>query len=174
MTDLQTPPSNEASNETWEKDPAYGKVLALYIGFLFVVLFQFPLAPMVQVASVILLFVLVSCIGFIRKESEKDSYIYNHATFLSRTLWMWSFMLTISVVLAGVYISDAVQLSLEDVQSLSQSLMQNDLDTPIIRRLLPVAIFTMTPSTLYIFWRFFLGLLQAFKGNFMKRPKSFF
>jgi uncharacterized membrane protein len=173
MTDLQTPPTHDTL-ETSGKDPAYLKVLALYIGFLFVVLFQFPLAPLIQVVSVILLFVLVSCIGFIRKESEKDSYIYNHATFLSRTLWMWSFMLTLTVILAGVYIGDAVQLSLEDVQTLSQDVMNNNLDTPIIRRLLPVAIFTMAPSTLYIFWRYILGITYAIKGNFLKRPKSFF
>jgi len=170
MTGPLTPSIEEAPN----KDPAYQKVLALYLGFIFVVLFQFPLAPMIQVASVILLFVLVSCIGFIRKESEKDSYIYNHATFLSRTLWMWSFMLTISVILAGVYISDSVQLSLEDVQSLTQDVMNNNLDTPIIHRLLPFALLTMAPSTLYIFWRYIVGLIHAIRGNFMKRPKSFF
>lgn len=174
MTDQETDLQPTAVETSSGKDPAHLKVLALYIGFLFVVLFQFPLAPMVQVASVILLFVLVSCIGFIRKESEKDSYIYNHATFLSRTLWMWSFMLTLSVILAGVYISDAVQLSLEDVQALSQDLMNNNLDTPLVHRLLPVAIFTMAPSTLYIFWRYILGLLCAFSGKFLKRPKSFF
>jgi uncharacterized membrane protein len=169
MTDL--PPETATDKE---QKTEHIKVLALYIGFLFVVLFQFPLAPMVQIFSVILLFILVSCIGFIRKESEKDSYIYNHATFLSRTLWMWSFMLTISVVLAGIYISNEVKLSLEDVQSLSQDLMAGKTDSPVVTRLMPVGIAAMAPSTIYIFWRYAAGLMRAFKGNFMKRPRSFF
>lgn len=157
-----------------KKSPDYNKVIALYLGFVFVVLFQFPLAPMVQIISVILLFVLVSCIGFIRKESEKDSYIYNHATFLSRTLWMWSFMLTICVILAGVYISDAVKLSLEDVASLSQDLTTGNMSSPLIAKLMPVGIAAMAPSTVYIFVRYAIGLTAALKNKFLPKPKSFF
>ena len=148
------------------------KVLALYIGFLVVILFQFPLNVTIQAISIILFFALLAIIKFIRSENDKESLLYNHATFLSRTLWMWSFLLGIGLAFAGIYMSKAVPF--EQLGTLSEDLMARKTDSPLIQSMVPMALGGLAPSTIYIIYRYIKGFVYAVQQQGLKNPKRFF
>lgn len=164
-----TTPANDDINH-----PAPGKfkVISLYLGFLAVIALQFPMDMAIQLLSVALLAALGMVIGFCRRESEPGSLLQNHATYLSRSLWMWGFLLFLGVAGAGIYISKHATLA--TIQQMSQDLLAHNMNTPAVRSMLVPSAYGLVPSTAYIAVRFFTGLARAVGGYRVKNPKGFF
>ena len=156
-----------------KKDPDQFKAVALYAAF--IVSAVLVLAPNMAVSFLALLSLLLvmAIIGFIRRETEKDSLLYNHATYLSRSFWMWQLLLLIGFVLGGYYLSRQYT-DMQQILQLAQSLASAQTDTPEFRMIAKVAIAAFGPGCLYVTYRLIHGLLRAAKGYRVARPKSFF
>lgn len=167
MTDPETQPFAD------KKDPDQMKVVALYITFIASAILV--LAPIVVLSSLALLgmIIIMVMIGFIRREAEKDSLLYNHATYLSRTFWMWQLLLAIGLVLGGYYLSRQYN-DIQHIMQLIEGLSTAQTDTPEFKTIIGVAIPAFAPGCLYAAYRLLVGLHRAIKGYRIARPKSFF
>ncbi len=167
MTDLDTPPLAH------KKDPDQFKVIALYVTF--IVSAIFVLSPVMVLSTLALLgmVIVMVMISFIRRESEKDSLLYNHATYLSRTFWMWQLLLAIGFVLGGYYLSQQYT-DIQQILQLIEGLSTARTDTPEFKAIIGVAIPAFGPGCLYAAYRLLLGLHRAIKGYRIAKPKSFF
>jgi uncharacterized membrane protein len=154
------------------KDPNWKKVVALYIACVVALVFQFVPQPSLQMASIIMLIVIVAVIKFMRRSAEKDSLMHNHATYLSRTISIWSLLLLISLTAAGLYVRQFYDF--EQLLDIIQSFSAGKIETPEAKHLALIGTASMIPSTLYLFYRVARGFHRAIKGYRLAKPKSFF
>ncbi len=153
------------------KDPGYRKVVALYAACVVALVFQFLPQPALQMISIIMLIAIVAVIKHLRRSVDKDSLMHNHATYLSRTISIWSLFLLVSLAIAGLYVSKVYEF--EKLLEIIQSLSSGEIKTPEAKHLALVGTATMVPSTLYLFYRVANGFHRAIKGYRLARPKSF-
>lgn len=156
-----------------KNDPHQAKAVALYL--FFIVSAILVMSPMMAVSFIALLALLtvMAVVGFIRRDVENDSLLYNHATYISRTFWMWQLLLLIGFVLGGYYLSRQFT-SMNDILYLAQSLAAGQFDSPEFRMIAMVAAAAFGPGCLYAAYRLLYGLTRAIKGYRVARPKSFF
>ncbi|HEY8190578.1 MAG TPA: hypothetical protein VIF12_07820 [Micavibrio sp.] len=154
------------------KDPGWKKVMALYIACIVALVFQFLPQPSLQAASVIMLMAIVAVIKFLRRSAEKDSLMHNHATYLSRTISIWSLFLLISLTAAGLYIRRLYDF--EQLLDIIQSFSSGKIETPEAKHLAMIGAASMIPSTLYLFYRAAKGFHRAVKGYRLAKPKGIF
>lgn len=155
------------------KDPDQLKAIALYVSFIVAALLVFAPVPALSLLALLAMIVVMIVIGFLRRECEKDSLLHNHATYLSRTFWMWQLLLLIGSVLGGYYIFQQhpdIQQILQIVESLSAART----DTPEFKMMATVAIAAFGPGFLYVAYRLIRGLHRALRGYRVAKPKSFF
>jgi uncharacterized membrane protein len=156
-----------------KKDPDQIKAVALYVSFIAAALVVF--APITSISFLALLgmIVLIIVIGFMRRECEKDSLLHNHATYLSRTFWMWQLMLLVGMIIGGYYVFRQYP-DIQQILQIVESLSKGQTDTPEFKMMATVAIVTLGPGCLYVAYRLIRGLHRALSGYRVAKPKSFF
>lgn len=155
------------------KDPDQIRVILLYIAFIASALLVMSPIGVVSFLALFGLLLVMIVVGFIRREGEQDSLLYNHATYLSRTFWMWQLMLLIGMVLGGYYLSRQLT-DWQQIMDLIQKLAAGQTDAPEFKMMAMVGVVAFGPGCLYAAYRLIHGLLRAVKGYRVARPKSFF
>ena len=156
-----------------KKDPEQSKAVALYVSFIIAALLVFVPVASLSLLALLGMAVVMIVVGFLRRECEKDSLLHNHATYISRTFWMWQLLLLIGSVIGGYYIFQQypdIQQILQIVESLSKA----QTDTPEFKTMATVAIAAFGPGCLYVAYRLIRGLHRALSGYRVAKPKSFF
>lgn len=146
------------------------KILALYIVFTLILATQALPQMSIQLISLLFLAALGAVIGFLRRESEKDSLMYNHATYLSRTLWFWGFLLGIGTAAVCIWMTQTY--SLDQLLAVSQTLTKGDYNAPEFRHLAMIGIIGLAPSFIYLIGRVIRGFYYAWKNTGLPNPKS--
>lgn len=156
----------------------YGLVCVLIIS-------QFVPLHSVQIAGFILFPVSLIAIAVLRHRNDKDSLIHNHMTYLWRTLWIWSLLLSIALPLAGLWVYSGADHS--PIQNLIEDIIKRTSYTQeelygvlkeymyLNKNLLILAGTTcIGPTILYIVYRLAKGMSRAFKGYRMAHPRAWF
>lgn len=156
-----------------KKDPDQGKVIALYVAFILAAILV--MAPIATISFLALLgmIVVMIVIGFLRKEAEKDSLLYNHALYLSRTFWMWQLLLLVGGVIGG-YLLFQRYPDLQQILHVVESLSSGQTNTEEFRTIAMMAIASFGPGCLYATYRLLRGFERGIRGYRVAKPKSFF
>lgn len=147
------------------------KIINLYSLMLLTLACQCIPVDVVQIFSLLMLFILITANRFVRQEQEKDSFLYQHSFFISRTLWMASIILTIGAVLAGFYLAD--HFGLQGLLNIGQSLAHGKTDTPEAQRILWSVVAGIVPGLIYLIQRAIRGLLKAVKNQNPAKYRTF-
>ncbi|MGB4057554.1 MAG: hypothetical protein WBK77_05680 [Alphaproteobacteria bacterium] len=170
-------------------DPDRKKIIRLYAAFgigLLLSLIPFILAALVS--SALLLGILVAAY-ILRTDTERDSLMENHMTFIIRTIWIGSFFALLTMTVASIYLFktlDNTPLNPCIDQFLSISTQPQILDMKIIMGVfqgcwenywraninpfIVSAIIAAGPIVLYFLIRYVRGLTRATRGERITKP----
>ncbi|MGZ9097590.1 MAG: hypothetical protein ACXW30_04765 [Micavibrio sp.] len=156
-----------------KKNPDQVKVVALYVSFIVSALLVFAPVASLSFLALLGMVVLIIVIGFMRRECEKDSLLHNHATYLSRTFWMWQLMLLVGMIIGGYYVFRQYP-DIQQILRIVESLSKGQTDTPEFKTMATVTVVTLGPGCLYVAYRLIRGFHRALSGYRVAKPKSFF
>lgn len=151
------------------------KNLSLYIGLLVAVISGCLPDMSMQGLSTILVFVVLTVGYFFRARAKQDDLVWHHATFVIRTVWIWSIFAIIGMIGAGYQIYSQGDASMidafmsqvmngliptdADIQNVSDSYMAANENLMIAATLIWIA-----PAQVYALWRTYKGLSRALAG----------
>lgn len=85
-------------------DPGRKKIISLYIAFgVMLALFIVPHIA-AAILSIPVMFLVLVAAYMMRSGAAAESFVYNHATYIIRTVWIGSFLASITVIAASVYL----------------------------------------------------------------------
>lgn len=121
----------------------------------------------------------------LRFRKSHDTLIYNHMIYISRTIWMWSFILTITASIAGYLVYQGADNSI--IQDALNSMTNGnaythaelfDILMNYIRAnmglMLSATLLCVLPPTGYIVYRLTRGIMRALKGYRLANPHAWF
>ena len=159
------------------------KIIALYAAFgLCVITTSIPNMSVQNYAMLLTLVVLIA--GYLlRKKSSEDSLESHHATFVIRTIWIWSAVLVFGMMGAGwmVYehgdasaittmansIMEGATPTEDDMNQAAETYFDTNYDL-IFKSMLQ----WLAPAQLYAVWRIARGLSRALKGYRVQNLRS--
>lgn len=144
--------------------------ITLYVAAIAAVVLQLVPVMTIQVFSLLLLAGLMFGLPVIRKRAADDSLLRNHSAYLYRTLWLWSAVLGVGLVIAG-YIA-STHYSFQQILDITTRLAQKDINDPDMRKFLLIAGLATAPSMIYAIWRLARGTWYAVKGWAFANPKT--
>lgn len=155
-----------------KRDPDQAKTLALYATFITALILQvFPMM-ILQILSIVLLLGAVIVIGVLRRDSASDSLLSNHATYLSRSFWMWSFMMSIGGAIGGYLLF--TQHDFDSLMNIARDLSENQEKSEAFKMMSVYALASFGPGLIYLAYRLAKGLHRALHGYRLAKPKSWF
>jgi len=116
-----------------------------------------------QILSALVFVALLAGLPVIRKKSPEDSPLRAEAGYLFRTLWIWSGLLTIGLVIAGYLVSQS--FTLDQVMSITQNLSAGQIGDEQTRKFTHIAAFAIAPSMLYFVVRLAIGWRRALRKD---------
>lgn len=164
---------------------AQKKITALYSAFaLCVMMVCVPLMSVQNWAAILSLLVLISAY-ILRKKSPADSLEAHHATFVIRSLWIWSLVLILGMAGAGWVVSQngdmaAITHLVDSVMNgaiLSEDEINNAFNDYIATNydlILKTTVMWLAPAQIYGVWRIARGMSRAWKGYRVHNPSSWF
>lgn len=155
-----------------KRDPDQIKTLALYATFIIALVLQLFPMMILQILSIVLLLGAVMVIGALRRDSASDSLLSNHATYLSRSFWMWSFMMSIGGAIGGYLLF--TQHDFNSLMNIARDLSENQEKSEAFKMMSMYALASFGPGLLYLAYRIAKGLHRALHGYRLAKPKSWF
>lgn len=143
-----------------------------------------PVLPIFFTGMMLIPFVLVLA-WMLRFGKSPDTLIYNHMIYISRTIWMFSLLLTITSSIAGFLVmtgadNSAYQNILNDMMNgISYShdqmydVMISYIKTNMGLMICAVALCTI-PTLGYVVYRLTRGMSRALKGYRLANPQAWF
>ncbi len=143
--------------------------------------------PDMTVQGYSMLLGLVSLIlGYIfRSRAVEDDLVWHHATFMIRTIWIWSLFLSIGIVGAGYIVS--IQGDMSAIQSLMDSANSGSIPSEAeidaagstffdtnFNLILKTTLMWLAPAQVYAVWRIYKGLSRAMNGYRVQNLRSWF
>lgn len=138
-----------------------------------------------QGVSAILVIVALVLAYVLRDKQSPDSLVSHHATFVIRTIWIWSLFLMVGVVGAALVISSQADMSAidalmnrinagnipteDDIRMASDTYMADNFDL-----MLRTAIIWLAPAQVYALWRVVKGFTRAWSGYRLQNVKGWF
>lgn len=175
-------------------DPDYGAITRLYIIFgLSIVATLIPHIIMAVISLVLLLYTMIAAYVY-RKKRSPDSLMYNHALFITRTIWIGGFLAVFTMAAASFYMLERVNNApLGPCLDHFASLGPNAIINSTMQSLGPIfapcmdsfvqtnmnVLFTSLliaggPLLLYFILRYARGFSRARGGYRISNPKSWF
>lgn len=150
-------------------------VQRLYGALCAAVILQFVPLVVSQIIGTVFLSVVLIWAYVARRGAETESLRHNHATYIIRTIWLWSLLFAIGLVAFAIWFVSFMWAPLEnvmlggetDTQALMQSLVNENM-----RQFSVMGMATLGPSILYIAYRIGKGLTRALKGYRLANPKA--
>lgn len=146
------------------------KTLIAYWIVICVIAMQFVPVITLQVLSIFLLLALYCAIPAYRRTIDPASGFFAHLTWLNRSLWLWSFLLSAGIGIAALFISTIFEYS-EFINAINDLTTMNT-QSPLVQKFVWISIAAVTPSFLYLGWRLLKGVRAAIKGIPLENPKS--
>lgn len=155
------------------------KNLVLYIGLLLgVVVGCLPNGPAQGISAILVTGALV--FGYVLRAQEKnDTIVAHHATFVIRTIWIWSVFLLVGMFGAGIMVQMSGDMraidellgriysgafpTIDDIRATTESYMADNYDL-----MLRMTIVWLAPAQVYAVWRVVKGLSRALGGYRVK------
>lgn len=171
------------NDETSPKPESKANIVTVYALLCAAVILLFvPLVPAMTMGALLLPFTLLTA-WFMRFGKVPDSMTYQHMIYISRTIWTWSFIATISTSVAGFAVFTLADNSIYDKiiadmmngVSYSRAMMREALMTYIHSNFTIIAvagILCFVPIAGYILYRLYHGLGRALKGYRPHKPLS--
>lgn len=164
-------------------DPEQKSVMRVYAALVASVILQaMPMVVAQGIGTLILFGAWVAC-GIVRRRSKPEGLAHNHMIYLSRTLWISSFLLIVGVALAGVWVLQEGDHSAID--RLANGIMNGSAPSEAalaaagkdyfltnFRLILEASLLTIGPGFAYFFYRTLRGFLRAGRGYRMADPKG--
>lgn len=164
-------------------DPEHKTVMRVYAAIVASVILQAMPMMVAQGIGTLILFGAWVATYIVRWRALPDGLARNHMTWLSRTLWISSLLLTIGIVLAGLWVLREGDHSAID--RLSEGLLSGAPPSEAsaiaagreyfltnYRLILKASLLTMGPGFAYFFYRVLRGFMRAGRGYRMANPKS--
>lgn len=159
-------------------------VTNIYAALVVSVVLQFiPNASLQLFAMLLFMGVLIWCY-IARKQFGHATLVENHTTYLIRTIWVFSLVMTFGFILCGIWLySAANQESLEifadEVMKASISSEPPNLTNAYIAMvnanfsvIIWASLITIGPSFVYLAYRLIKGAKKALKGDYIDNPNS--
>lgn len=164
-----------------DKQKNFTLYLTLLVG---VVLGCMPQMDM-QTYSALIVFVSLTLAYFIRGRETGDTLVFHHATFVIRTIWIWSLFMILAMIGAGVTIQTSADMSVIDdlLARISSGMLPDEsaLDSTIqsflemnYNLILTTTIAWLAPAQVYALWRVYKGLSRAKDGYRVQSLRSWF
>jgi len=173
--------TNEDNQQDNKQDNEQKTVKKVY-GALAASLLMAAIPHILAVMAVIVLFMGTLIAAYIiRKKSMPDSFSFSHMTYIIRTIWISSFIGTLSTLAATIYTLPLVDNEpiYNCIDSLPSSFADINIDecaTKFIDANLSVfitgTIIAAAPIVIYTLWRLYKGGSHALKGLPITKPKS--
>lgn len=163
-------PHHDASKNIWP--PGQVKTLILYAAFIAAIVFQMIPVMELQILSIVLLLGCVVAIGIFRRDSPADSLLNNHATYLSRSFWMWSILMSLGGAIGGYLLF--TQHDLQSLMNIARDLSDNQEKSEAFKMMSLYAAASFGPGLVYLAYRIIKGLHRALYGYRLAKPKSWF
>lgn len=161
-----------------QKDIA--RIHQIYAALIASFMLSFVPAPVVQIIALLFFMGVFLILYAQRKASSPQSLLYNHTTFLIRTIWIGGILIIIGTVLGFVYFLASVgmdEFSRFSTIALSQEEPQ-DMSILLLDRypseMTVAALAAFLPATCYFIYRITKGLTRAVKGYRIAKPLSWF
>lgn len=153
------------------------KIIYLYSAYLIAIICNIVPSSIIQSLGLILFLVIFITTYVYKYKSQEDSVTYSHMTYIIKTIYISSLWLLIGMVLA-YYFADHMIIH-QAIQSLQNGmpLTENDLNRIMMNYLKQnIEIFTLTlsPSLIYLIYRFGKGIIIAQKDSVIHNPKNWF
>lgn len=155
----------------------------LYLVLILSTVLSFVPFAIAQLASISLILAVLIMAYIYRAKDSDDGLLFNHMTYLIRTIWIGSTFLGIGVIAAGLYmyvqgdhtlIQDAANQAANGVMFSEEALIQLSSDYMNANKsvlILGTGVF-VGPAILYFIYRIANGYSRAAKGYRIANPKS--
>lgn len=166
-----------------QDDAKQKKTNSLYIILILSTVLSFVPLAVAQIASISLIVAVLVMAYLYRARDNEDGLLYNHMTYLIRTIWIGSTFLSLGVIAAGIYmylqgdhslihdaanqIAGGTMLSEQALIGLTKDYMSANKNVLI----LGTGVF-VGPAILYFIYRIANGYSRAAKGYRIANPKS--
>lgn len=164
-------------------DPEHKTVMRVYAAVVASVILQAMPMMVAQGIGTLILFGAWLATYMVRWRAAPNGLARNHMLWLSRTLWISSLLLTVGIVLAGLWVLregdhgviDRLSESLLSGSAPSESsvaAMGREYFLTNYALILKASLLTMGPGFAYFFYRVLRGFVRAGRGYRMADPKS--
>lgn len=164
-------------------DPEQKTVMRVYAAIVASVILQAMPMIVAQGIGTLILFGAWVASYIVRWRGTPEGLIHNHMVWLSRTLWISSLLISIGIVLAGVWVfgegdHSAIDRLAKDIMNgsaPSQTSLANagkEYFQTNFRLILGASLLTVGPGFAYFFYRILRGFVRAGRGYRMANPKS--
>lgn len=156
---------------------------ALYIALVLSTIFGFMPMATAQLLSLLLISLVLMLAYMFRGQTDKDTLLYNHMTYMIGTIWISSIFLVISLLIMGYWVytkgdatvidnaminlGNGVMLSEEELNQIGQDYIDTNL-----KLLITASAVSIGPSIIYLVYRLANGFSRACKGYRIANPKS--
>ncbi|MAF68517.1 MAG: hypothetical protein CMH25_04145 [Micavibrio sp.] len=159
-------------------------VVNIYAGMIASLIFQFAPNATLQILAILgFLAVFIWCY-LARSQAEKDSLVANHTTYLIRSIWIFSLLTTIGVIVCVIWLSFTVDPEL--IKSLSQGYIETMSQTGVpdysedymalieqnLGGVLLAVLVTLGPSLIYLGYRLIKGARRGISGYRIDNPNA--
>ena len=173
---------NEEPNHTPEGNSA---IVGVYMLLLLATVCLFtPIVPVFMTGMIVLPLTLLAA-WVLRLNKNEDSPIYSHMIYISRTIWIFSFIMSLTTSIAGFavfgYADNTVYTEMINnmMNGVAYSPQESfDILIQYIQINLPLMVgaglFCLIPTAGYIAYRLHKGFSRALKGYRLSHPKAWF
>lgn len=152
-------------------------ILQFYTAYIVAIICNIIPSSAVQTFGLILFIVIFIATYVLRGKSAKDSLIYNHMQFMIKSIWISSLILLMGMT-AAYFIADhsIIYQTIESAKSgvfLTESQL-NSILMDYMRANIFTFILTLTPSLIYLVYRFSKGVMYAKDGYVVPNLKNWF
>ncbi|HNQ92629.1 MAG TPA: hypothetical protein PKI93_06830 [Alphaproteobacteria bacterium] len=138
-----------------------------------------------QTVSAVVVFVALILAYFIRSREEEDHLVWHHATFVIRTIWIWSLFIVIGMVGAGFTVQMTADMSAIDALTarIMEGMVPSEYDIEASTQaylntnynlILTTTIAWLAPAQVYALWRVYKGLSRAKDGYRVQNLRGWF
>ncbi len=144
-------------------------ILGLYSVLILSLIGQIIPVIAIQIGCALLLLILLAVAGHLRRKNQNGD-VHDHAVYLIRTIWIWSFILMLGLGVTGYYASTLY--TYDDFLMIAQSLAAGETDTKEVQKFGMLGLAATIPSLLYIGFRLSRGIWHTLRGTRLPHPKT--
>lgn len=166
-------------------DTGQKSILRLYAAMAAAVVLQCLPVPVLQIVGVVLMLGALGRVYGLRRSADPESLVFNHMTFLIRTVWISALFLLAGFASASVWfyqVADhsTIHAAVDSVLGgtiFDEAQIVGVLETykdANLRLLILASVFAAAPAVLYFTFRTVKGLSRAARGYRIASPKGWF